>query len=78
MSAHVQAQLVRAARLLTFVLTAQPVAAALVSSAWGRDLLTAAQVVAAELAVRQVFPVKPLPRVASEPAAPPSPPGAAP
>lgn len=71
MSAHVQAQLVRAVRLAMFVLTAQPVADALASSTWGRALLTAAQVVAAEVAVRQVWPVKPLPKVSSIPVPPP-------
>lgn len=77
MSPHVQAQLVRVARLAAFVLTAQPVAAAIASSSLARYPLAAALVAAAEVGVRQVWPVKPLPRVASEPVAP-EPPGGAP
>jgi hypothetical protein len=75
-SAHVQAQLVRTVRLLAFVMTADPVAAALVQSSLARYPLAAALVAAAEVVVRQVFPVKPLPKVSSVPASPPSaPPG---
>lgn len=72
MSAHVQAQLVRAVRLLALVLTAQPVAAALASSSLARYPMVAALVAAVEVAVRQVWPVKPLPKVTVE--AVPSPP----
>lgn len=70
-----QAQLVRAVRLLALVLTAQPVAAALASSSLARYPLVAALVAAVEVAVRQKWPVKPLPKASSVVVPPPMAPG---
>jgi len=65
MSEHVKGQIVRALRLLAAVLASQPVAAAIASSTLVRYPLAAALVAGFEVAVRQGFPVKSLPRISS-------------
>lgn len=65
--AHRQAQLVRAVRIAAFLLLAQPAVAALVSSTLVRYPLAAA-----EVAVRRVYRVKPVPPRIS-PSTPPGP-----
>jgi hypothetical protein len=73
--AHRQAQAVRWVRIVAVALLAQPVVAALVSSTLVRYPLVAAVVAAAEVAVRQVYRVKPLsPRISPAPSAPAVPP----
>lgn len=75
MSAHVQAQVARVLRLVAFALLAQPAVSALVASSVARYPLVAVLVAVAEAGVRQVYPVKPLPRVSSvlpQPAEPPA------
>jgi hypothetical protein len=69
-SAHVRAQILRFARVSAYALIAQLL---LTGFAWpGWAGLWSLVLGAAETGLRQALPVKPLPRVASEPAAPPA------
>jgi len=75
MSEHVKGQIVRALRLAAALLAFQPVASAIASSTLVRYPLVAALLAGFEVAVRQGFPVKSLPRISSvlAPTASPSP-----
>ena len=74
MSAHVQAQVLRFVRMFAFALAGQ--LAVVGTSHLGWSALASVALGAAEVAVRQVFPVKPLPPrispVQASPADPPS------
>jgi hypothetical protein len=72
-AAHRRAQLARVARLFVFGLLSQPLVSALFASTLARYPAAALLVGLAEAAVRQAFPVKPIPSYAPPMPAPPGP-----